>query len=170
MHSEPLWNLSHLNLEILSHMKSEFSWEGKMCHTECKLYVFTICKLLYIKHLLYVCYNTNTTKLMDSKSELTEYWMRFLHILLKIHYYIIFLSLFYVIGEKPYVCNWDGCTWRFARSDELTRHYRKHTGDKPFKCHVCDRAFSRSDHLSLHMKRHWGKCGISYGFICSIVL
>lgn len=60
------------------------------------------------------------------------------------------------IGEKPYVCNWDGCTWRFARSDELTRHYRKHTGDKPFKCQVCDRAFSRSDHLSLHMKRHWG--------------
>ncbi|KAL5005686.1 hypothetical protein ScPMuIL_016844 [Solemya velum] len=30
-------------------------------------------------------------------------------------------------GEKPYKCNWDGCEWRFARSDELTRHYRKHT-------------------------------------------
>ena len=61
----------------------------------------------------------------------------------------------FVIGEKPYVCTWEGCTWRFARSDELTRHYRKHTGDKPFKCIVCERAFSRSDHLSLHMKRHW---------------
>lgn len=59
------------------------------------------------------------------------------------------------LGEKPYVCTWEGCTWRFARSDELTRHFRKHTGDKPFKCNVCERAFSRSDHLSLHMKRHW---------------
>ena len=32
---------------------------------------------------------------------------------------------------------------RFARSDELSRHMRKHTGDKPFQCKLqgCDRAF-----------------------------
>lgn len=42
-------------------------------------------------------------------------------------------------GEKPYKCSWEGCEWRFARSDELTRHYRKHTGAKPFKCNHCDR-------------------------------
>ncbi|OXU28660.1 hypothetical protein TSAR_001942, partial [Trichomalopsis sarcophagae] len=57
-------------------------------------------------------------------------------------------------GHKPYQCTWEGCSWKFARSDELTRHYRKHTGQKPFKCHLCQRSFSRSDHLSLHMKRH----------------
>ncbi|MEQ2202797.1 hypothetical protein XENOCAPTIV_016032 [Xenoophorus captivus] len=57
-------------------------------------------------------------------------------------------------GEKPYRCTWDSCDWRFARSDELTRHYRKHTGAKPFQCTVCTRSFSRSDHLALHMKRH----------------
>lgn len=28
-------------------------------------------------------------------------------------------------GEKPYQCTWPQCKWRFARSDELTRHYRK---------------------------------------------
>jgi krueppel-like factor 5 len=60
-------------------------------------------------------------------------------------------------GEKPYKCHWPECEWRFARSDELTRHYRKHTGAKPFKCAVCERSFARSDHLALHMKRHLPK-------------
>lgn len=64
------------------------------------------------------------------------------------------LSFFPVAGEKPYKCTWEGCTWKFARSDELTRHFRKHTGIKPFQCPDCDRSFSRSDHLALHRKRH----------------
>ncbi|XP_009472881.1 PREDICTED: Krueppel-like factor 8 [Nipponia nippon] len=57
-------------------------------------------------------------------------------------------------GEKPYKCTWEGCAWKFARSDELTRHFRKHTGIKPFRCSDCDRSFSRSDHLALHRRRH----------------
>lgn len=66
-------------------------------------------------------------------------------------YYYYFFNL---LGEKPYVCTWEGCIWRFARSDELTRHFRKHTGSRPFRCKMCTRSFSRSDHLSLHMRRH----------------
>ncbi|MGH0166242.1 UNVERIFIED_CONTAM: hypothetical protein FKN15_075105 [Acipenser sinensis] len=58
------------------------------------------------------------------------------------------------VREKPYHCTWEGCTWKFARSDELTRHFRKHTGIKPFRCSDCDRSFSRSDHLALHRRRH----------------
>lgn len=69
-------------------------------------------------------------------------------------YIVVF---FFFAGEKPYTCQWPECEWRFARSDELTRHYRKHTGAKPFKCIVCERSFARSDHLALHMKRHLPK-------------
>ena len=42
----------------------------------------------------------------------------------------------------------------FIQKDELTRHLRKHSGDKPYKCENCDKSFSRSDHLQLHSKRH----------------
>uniref|UniRef100_A0A8C7G652 Kruppel like factor 2a n=1 Tax=Oncorhynchus kisutch TaxID=8019 RepID=A0A8C7G652_ONCKI len=68
--------------------------------------------------------------------------------------YLWYFPLCNSTGEKPYHCSWEGCGWKFARSDELTRHFRKHTGHRPFQCHLCERAFSRSDHLALHMKRH----------------
>ena len=46
------------------------------------------------------------------------------------------------------------CERRFARSDELSRHRRAHTGDKKFRCSVCGHRFIRSDHLVKHEMRH----------------
>lgn len=57
-------------------------------------------------------------------------------------------------GEKPFSCNWEGCDKKFARSDELSRHRRTHTGEKKFACPVCERRFMRSDHLTKHTRRH----------------
>ncbi|MBZ3874219.1 Krueppel-like factor 4 [Sciurus carolinensis] len=36
-------------------------------------------------------------------------------------------------GEKPYHCEWDGCAWKFACSDELTKHYSKRRGHLEFE-------------------------------------
>jgi len=58
------------------------------------------------------------------------------------------------IGEKPFPCTWEGCDRRFARSDELARHKRTHTGEKRFTCTLCGRKFMRSDHLTKHARRH----------------
>lgn len=57
-------------------------------------------------------------------------------------------------GEKPFVCTWEGCDKCFARSDELSRHRRTHTGEKKFTCPICFRRFMRSDHLAKHTRRH----------------
>ncbi|XP_061596371.1 early growth response protein 1-like [Cololabis saira] len=59
--------------------------------------------------------------------------------------------------ERPFACPADGCDRRFSRSDELTRHVRVHTGQKPFQCRICMRSFSRSDHLTTHIRTHTGE-------------
>ncbi|UYV67252.1 KLF2 [Cordylochernes scorpioides] len=60
-------------------------------------------------------------------------------------------------GERPFSCTWAGCGKKFARSDELTRHYRTHTGERRFKCDTCGKDFMRSDHLRKHRVRHLSK-------------
>ncbi|KAF7654620.1 hypothetical protein LDENG_00067140 [Lucifuga dentata] len=57
-------------------------------------------------------------------------------------------------GERPFPCTWPDCSKKFARSDELARHYRTHTGEKKFGCPLCDKRFMRSDHLMKHARRH----------------
>ncbi|XP_074641408.1 uncharacterized protein LOC141899150 isoform X2 [Tubulanus polymorphus] len=59
--------------------------------------------------------------------------------------------------ERPYACPVEACDRRFSRSDELTRHIRIHTGQKPFQCRICMRSFSRSDHLTTHIRTHTGE-------------
>ncbi|KAK9244472.1 hypothetical protein V1506DRAFT_476577 [Lipomyces tetrasporus] len=51
---------------------------------------------------------------------------------------------------KVFQCSGYGnCHMTFTRSEHLARHIRKHTGERPFRCH-CNRTFSRLDNLRQH--------------------
>jgi uncharacterized Zn-finger protein len=54
--------------------------------------------------------------------------------------------------EKPYHC--PECKWSGASEDALEIHARKHTGERPFKCHIkdCGGAFPSKSRLNQHLK------------------
>jgi hypothetical protein len=60
---------------------------------------------------------------------------------------------------KPHVCPVKHCDRKFSRTDELKRHQRVHTGNRPYLCPKCLRSFSRSDHLLTHSRKvTFGPC------------
>ncbi|KAL3900224.1 MAG: hypothetical protein SGCHY_001501, partial [Lobulomycetales sp.] len=59
-------------------------------------------------------------------------------------------------GERPFVCEADGCGKRFARQDGLNTHAKTHLDIKPFVCRVpgCGKAYYHIRSLRKHSRLH----------------
>lgn len=56
-------------------------------------------------------------------------------------------------GEKPFTCSFLGCNKSFAAGNELTRHCLSHTGEKRHACEKCYKTFRRADAYRKHMMK-----------------
>lgn len=46
------------------------------------------------------------------------------------------------------------CTKRFHQAEDMRRHYRVHSGERPLKCPLCTERFTQPGHLEAHRRRH----------------
>ena len=53
-------------------------------------------------------------------------------------------------GARNFVCPEAGCDRNFRRNEHLARHLTTHSGEKAFRCDLCQMSFNRSDGLGQH--------------------
>ncbi|XP_042342709.1 zinc finger protein 296 [Plectropomus leopardus] len=67
--------------------------------------------------------------------------------------------------KKDEACEF--CGKQFRNSSNLTVHRRSHTGERPYRCGLCNYACAQSSKLTRHMKTH-GAHGAKASFLCQL--
>ncbi|KFM59471.1 Zinc finger and BTB domain-containing protein 8B, partial [Stegodyphus mimosarum] len=69
---------------------------------------------------------------------------------------MLFSDLYYeerenvsILPAHTYTCPY--CSYTTWHASNYKRHVLKHTGERPYKCTVCQKSFNRKDNLQTHL-------------------
>lgn len=60
-------------------------------------------------------------------------------------------------GDRPYVCNIEGCKKAYAQSNDLLKHKKVHLGELVYSCTLCTEKFRLQVELRNHYRVHYLK-------------
>jgi hypothetical protein len=75
-------------------------------------------------------------------------------------------------GKSLFACSHVGCGEVFTKKFSLNRHQKRHTGERPHKCAVCERAFSEKTTLRVRGRvpaSPWTPC-VPDACVCFLVV
>lgn len=56
--------------------------------------------------------------------------------------------------DAVYLNECEYCSKPFMRVDDLKRHLRVHTGERPYVCSICEKTFQQQSDFKCHQRKH----------------